>query len=253
MVMVMAKRLDHKVAIITGSASGIGSGIAKCFVREGAKVIITANHNVSGGQNLATELGADNALFVQQNVANVSDWEKVIQETINHFGKLDILVNNAGITGKLTPIEDEPLEDWQNVIDVNLTGNFLGIQAGIRAMKATNESHGSIINISSDASLVGFPFAPAYSPSKGGTRLLTHSAALSLAHRGIDIRVNSVHPGWIDTPMVPKDIYEQIIPEIPMGRLGTPQDIGELCVYLASDESKYATGSEFVIDGGIRA
>ncbi|MFT8639408.1 glucose 1-dehydrogenase [Bifidobacterium sp.] len=249
----MSNRLDSKVAIVTGGASGIGSGIATCFAREGAKVVITANHNVSGGQQLVKELGEDNAFFVQQNVADESDWDKVIKQTIDRFGKLDVLVNNAGITGNLTAIEDESLEDWQQVIDVNLTGNFLGVRAGIRAMKATNESKGSIINISSDASLVGFPFAPAYSPSKGGTRLLTHSAALSLAHRGIDIRVNSVHPGWIDTPMVPKDIYDQIIPEIPMKRLGTPQDIGELCVYLASDESRYATGSEFVVDGGIRA
>ncbi|KRL97412.1 glucose 1-dehydrogenase [Liquorilactobacillus satsumensis] len=249
----MTNRLTNKVAIITGSASGIGEGIARCYIREGAKVVLTANHNIVGGTALVKEFGTENALFVQQDVASESDWEKVIAATLTKFGKLSILVNNAGITGQLVPIEDETLEDWQRVLAVNLTGNFLGVRAAIHAMQKSNQAQGSIVNISSDASLVGFPFAPAYSPSKGGTRLLTHSAALSLAHRGINIRVNSVHPGWIDTPMVPQDIYAQIIPEIPLKRLGKPQDVGELCVYLGSDESSYATGAEFVVDGGIRA
>ncbi|KRM95369.1 3-oxoacyl-ACP reductase [Liquorilactobacillus aquaticus DSM 21051] len=249
----MAGRLEGKVAIITGGVAGIGLGIAECYVREGASVVLTANHNVKGGETAVHKFGSKQALFVQQDVSKEKDWQKVIEETLAKFHKLDILVNNAGICGNLVPIEEEELSDWQKVIDVNLTGNFLGVKAAIQAMKQTNNSKGSIINISSDASLVGFPFAPAYSPSKGGTRLLAHSAALSLAHRKIEIRVNSVHPGWIDTPMVPKDIYEQIIPEIPVGHVGTPQDVGELCVYLGSDESGYVTGSEFTVDGGIRA
>lgn len=249
----MTGRLNDKVAIITGGVAGIGLGIARCYVREGAHVVLTANHNIKGGEAAVKEFGSDRALFVQQDVSKGKDWQKVIDQTLAKFHKLDILVNNAGICGNLVPIEEEALSDWQKVIDVNLTGNFLGVKASIQAMKKTNDSKGSIINISSDASLVGFPFAPAYSPSKGGTRLLTHSAALSLAHRKIDIRVNSVHPGWIDTPMVSKDIYDQIIPEIPVGHVGKPEDVGELCVYLGSDESEYATGSEFTIDGGIRA
>lgn len=249
----MSDRLKDKVAIITGGVAGIGLGIAECYVREGASVVLTANHNVEGGKAAVEKFGSDVALFVQQDVAKAEDWDKVIAATIEKFGKLDILVNNAGIGGKGGAIEDETLEDWEAIVGVNLTGNFLGVKAGINAMKKYNDSKGSIINVSSVAGLVGLPFGVDYSATKGGTRLLTHAAAVQLARRGVKIRVNSVHPGWIDTAIVPEEYKKQIIPTIPMGYMGEPRDIGEICVYLGSDESKYATGSEFVVDGGIRA
>ncbi|MCI1984553.1 MAG: glucose 1-dehydrogenase [Bifidobacteriaceae bacterium] len=249
----MTDRLQGKVAIITGGVAGIGLGIAECYVREGAKVVLTANHNVTAGAAAVEKFGEDTALFVQQDVASAADWDKVIDATIEKFGKLDILVNNAGIGGKGGAIEDESLENWQQIVDVNLTGNFLGVKAGINAMKKYSDAKGSIINVSSVAGLVGLPFGVDYSATKGGTRLLTHAAAVQLARRGVKIRVNSVHPGWIDTAIVPDEYKKQIIPTIPLGYMGEPHDIGEICVYLGSDESKYATGAEFVVDGGIRA
>ncbi|UIF29070.1 glucose 1-dehydrogenase [Levilactobacillus brevis] len=249
----MTDRLKGKVAIITGGVAGIGLGIAECYVREGAKVVVTANHNVDGGHAAVEKFGDDVSLFVQQDVAKEADWQKVIDATIAKFGKLDILVNNAGIGGVNTAIEDLPLEEWQKVIDINLTANFLGEKAAIKAMQKTNDAKGSIINVSSVAGLVGLPMAPAYSASKGGSRLLTHATALNLAQRGVDIRVNSVHPGWIDTAIIPDAAREQIVKTVPVGHLGKPQDIGEVCVYLGSDESGFANGAEFTVDGGQRA
>lgn len=249
----MTKRLDGKVAIITGGVAGIGLGIAECYVREGAKVVLTANHNVDGGHAAVAKLGDDVSLFVQQDVAKEADWQKVIDATIDKFGKLDILVNNAGIGGMSPIIEDLSLADWQRTIDVNLTANFLGEKYGIKAMQKTNDAKGAIINVSSVAGLVGLPTAPAYSASKGGTRMLTHATALNLAHRGIDIRVNSVHPGWIDTAIVPAEAKEQLTKIVPVGHMGEPKDIGEICVYLGSDESKFANGAEFTVDGAQRA
>lgn len=251
--MFMSDRLKDKVAIITGGVAGIGLGIAECYVREGAKVVLTANHNVDGGAAAIKRFGEDVSLFVQQDVAQEADWQKVIDATIAKFGKLDILVNNAGIGPMMPVIEDVSLADWQKVIDINLTANFLGEKAAINAMKAHNDAKGSIINVSSVAGLVGLPTAPAYSASKGGTRLLTHATALNLAQRGLDIRVNSVHPGWIDTSIVPAAAKEQLIKTIPVGHMGKPQDIGEVCVYLGSDESGFANGAEFTVDGGQRA
>ncbi|MFC6273980.1 glucose 1-dehydrogenase [Levilactobacillus tangyuanensis] len=249
----MSDRLKGKVAIITGGVAGIGLGVAECYVREGAKVVLTANHNVDGGHAAVAKFGDDVSLFVQQDVANEDDWKKVIDATIAKFGKLDILVNNAGIGGVNGALEDLSLEDWQKVIDINLTANFLGEKAAINAMKKTNDAKGSIVNVSSVAGLVGLPMAPAYSASKGGSRMLTHATALSLASRGIDIRVNSVHPGWIDTAIIPEAAREQIVKTIPVGHMGEPHDIGEICVYLGSDESKFANGAEFTVDGGQRA
>ncbi|MFC6171425.1 SDR family oxidoreductase [Loigolactobacillus jiayinensis] len=249
----MTERLKNKVAIITGGVAGIGLGIAECYIREGAKIVVTADRNLKGGAAAVARFGAEQCLFVQQDVATKADWAKVIKATVAKFGKLDILVNNAGVSGDGSPIEDMSLENWNWVMDINLTGNFLGIQAAINAMKETNQSNGSIINVSSVAGLVGLAMAPEYSASKGGTRMLTHAVALSLAQRGIPIRVNTVHPGWIDTNIIPDQARDAIIKTIPVGYLGEPIDIGEICVYLGSEESKYANGAEFTIDGGVRA
>ncbi|GAY72172.1 glucose 1-dehydrogenase [Lentilactobacillus kosonis] len=246
-------RLKDKVAIITGGVAGIGLGVAECYVREGAKVVLTANHNVDGGKQAVEKFGEDKALFVQQDVANEESWQSVIDQTIDKFGKIDILVNNAGIGGTNSAIEDQSLEDWQKIIDINLTGNFLGEKYAIKAMKKYNDGNGSIINVSSVAGLIGLPLNPAYSATKGGTRLLSHATALQLAQQKVNIRVNSVHPGWIDTSIIPDAYREQIVSTIPVGHMGEPKDIGEICVYLGSDESKFANGAEFVVDGAQRA
>lgn len=247
----MSNRLDGKVAIVTGAAAGIGKAIAEGFVREGAKVVVTADHNVDGGTAVAESLG-DAGLFVQQNVAEEADWQKVIDDTTDKFGHVDIVVNNAGIGGRNGSIEDFSLEDWQKVIDVNLTGNFLGVKHGINAMKA-NGGKGSIINVSSVAGLRGLPMAAPYSASKGGSRLLTKAAALSVANEGLAIRINSVHPGWVDTAIIPEQVRDAVTKTIPMGHMGQPEDIANMCIFLASDESAYATGAEFVVDGGQNA
>ncbi|EHO46181.1 glucose 1-dehydrogenase [Lentilactobacillus kisonensis] len=249
----MMDRLKDKVALITGGVAGIGLGIAECYVREGAKVVLTANHNVEGGKKAVEKFGADKALFVQQNVADEKSWQDTMAKTIDKFGRLDILVNNAGVGGVNGPLDELSLEDWQQVIDINLTGNFLGEKYAIKAMKKYANGKGSIINISSVAGLVGLPLSPAYSASKGGTRLLTHATALSLAQQKLNIRVNNVHPGWINTDIVPKEYEQQLISTIPVGHMGEPVDIGEVCVYLGSDESKFANGADFVIDGAQRA
>ena len=246
-------RLKDKVAVITGGVAGIGLGIAECYIAEGANVVLTANHNVEGGKKAVERFGEDRALFVQQDVANENAWERVMDAAVDKFGKVDILVNNAGVGGAGGPIQDTTLEDWNKVIDTNLTGNFLGEKYAVKVMVDYNDGKGSIINISSVAGLVGLPMSPAYSASKGGTRLLTHATALQLAQQKLNIRVNSVHPGWIDTNIIPEDQKDAIIQTIPVGHLGEPQDIGEICVYLGSDESKFANGAEFVIDGGQRA
>ncbi len=150
-------------------------------------------------------------------------------------------------------MEDLSLEDWQQVIDINLTGNFLGEKYAINAMKKYSNAKGAIINISSVAGLIGLPLSPAYSASKGGTRLLTHATALALAAEKVDIRVNAVHPGWIETDIVPEAYKDQLIQTIPAGHMGEPKDIGEICVYLGNDESKFANGADFVVDGAQRA
>ncbi|KRM42451.1 3-alpha-(or 20-beta)-hydroxysteroid dehydrogenase [Lentilactobacillus parafarraginis DSM 18390 = JCM 14109] len=246
-------RLKDKVAIITGGVAGIGLGVAECYVREGAKVVLTANHNVEGGKKAVERFGDDQSLFVQQDVSKEADWQKVIDQTIAKFGKVDILVNNAGVGGVNGPLEDLSLEDWQQVIDINLTGNFLGEKYAINAMKKYSNAKGAIINISSVAGLIGLPLSPAYSASKGGTRLLTHATALALAAEKVDIRVNAVHPGWIETDIVPEAYKDQLIQTIPAGHMGEPKDIGEICVYLGNDESKFANGADFVVDGAQRA
>lgn len=247
----MSNRLNGKVAIVTGAAAGIGRAIAEGFVREGAKVVVTADHNVTGGQAVAESLG-DAGLFIQQNVASEADWDKVIAETEATFGPLDVLVNNAGIGGTNGPVESLSLADWQKVIDVNLTGNFLGVKAAINAMKK-NGGKGSIVNVSSVAGLRGLPMAAPYSASKGGSRLLTKAAALSVAQEGLQIRINSVHPGWVDTAIIPEAMREAVVQTIPVGHMGQPEDIANMAIFLASDESVYATGAEFVMDGGQNA
>ena len=248
-------RLENKVAIVTGGSKGIGEAIAERFVEEGAKVVITARHTEEG-EALANKLG-ENALFIQQDVSKKAEWEKVIKETIDHFGKVNIIVNNAGI-GVYADVEQMDDDNWDKTIGINLTGTMWGIKLGIKAMKDNGEKN-SIINLSSIEGLIGDPDLFAYNASKGGVRLMTKSAALDCARKGYDIQVNSIHPGYVVTPLVehlmetdPK-VKEHLISLHPMGRLGKPVEIANLALYLASDESSFSTGSEFVADGGYTA
>ena len=247
-------RLANKIALITGGASGLGKGIAQRFVEEGATTFIT--DVAKNGQAVADSLGAD---FLTQDVRSEDEWQAVTSDIVARHGRLDIVVNNAGIFTSC-PVDETPLEDWQRVLDVNLTGVFLGCKYAVRQMKQNPDGpSGSIINLSSVVGLRGQLGGASYSASKGGVRLLTKSVALENARIGI--RCNSIHPGVIDTPIMdplfaasedPEAMRAGIEQSLPIGYMGDPaRDIGNAAVYLASDESVYLTGTEHVVDGGM--
>lgn len=241
-------KLKNKIAVITGGASGMGAVHAEVFVKEGAKVVIT-DINQDAGEALAKNLG-ENVLFVKQDVTREEEWKNVIEKTEEAFGPVDILINNAGIV-IMKPIEATTLEDFQKVIDINQTGTFLGMKAVLPSMKKTK--NGSIINISSIEGLEGSNYTSAYIASKFAVRGLAKAAAIEFAPYGI--RVNSVHPGVIDTPMIHQpgvaEEVKKIIDTIPLKRPAQPDEVSKLLVFLASEDSLYCTGSEFVIDGGM--
>ena len=234
-------RVDGKVALISGGARNIGGASARMLVAEGAKVVIGDLLDEEGAA-LAEELG-DAARYVHLDVTSDDDWRRAVELTVAEFGRLDVLFNNAGIFngGRLQRYESE---QWQEMLDVNLTGAFLGMRAAADAMIAAGG--GSIINTSSIEGLRGTPWAHGYVASKWGLRGLTKSVALELAPHGI--RVNSLHPGRISTPATDA-MPDDMIP-IPLGRPGLPEEVATFVVFLASDESSFATGSEFVMDGG---
>ena len=247
-------RLNDKIAIVTGGASGLGAGIAQRFVEEGALTIITDIN--PAGEAVAKRLGAE---FLAQDVSAERSWVDTIDEVVSRFGRLDVLVNNAGIFSS-SPVDETQLEDWQRVMDVNLTGVFLGCKHAVRAMKKnTGSTRGSIVNLSSVVGLRGQLGGAAYGASKGGVRLLTKTVALENA--AISIRCNSIHPGIIDTPIMdpifaavndPAALRRQIEQKLPIGYMGDPaRDIGNMAVFLATDESIYVTGAEMVVDGGM--
>jgi len=247
-------RLSDKIAMVTGGASGLGAGIAQRFVEEGARTIITDIN--PEGEAVAARLGAQ---FLTQDVCTESSWVDVIDDVVSRFGRLDILVNNAGIFSS-SPVDETLLEDWQRVMDVNLTGVFLGCKHAVRAMKKNSGPiRGSIVNLSSVVGLRGQLGGAAYGASKGGVRLLTKTVALENA--AISIRCNSIHPGIIDTPILdpvfsavsdPAALRSQIEKKLPIGYMGDPaRDIGNMAVFLAADESIYITGAEMVVDGGM--
>ncbi|EAQ49976.1 MULTISPECIES: SDR family oxidoreductase [Flavobacteriaceae] len=255
------KRVKNKVAIVTGGASGLGKSSAKLLAREGAKIVVS-DIDEEGGKKVVQQIKEDGgeAIFIKQDVAKEDEWKNVIETTLETYGKLHILANSAGI-GLGGTVEDVTLEDWKNLIDINLNGTFLGTKYGIKGMRKTDEG-GSIINFSSIEGLIGDPNLPAYNASKGGVTIFTKSAALHCAKQGYGIRINSIHPAYIWTPMVENflkaqgDVEEgkkQLESLHPIGHLGEPDDIGYGVVYLASDESKFMTGSELVIDGGYTA
>jgi 3(or 17)beta-hydroxysteroid dehydrogenase len=248
-------RVKGKVAIVTGGGGGLGRAEASLLAKEGAAVVVTDLDELSI-KGVAEEINSQggNAIPVQHNVASESEWTKVIQRTLDKFGRLDVLVNNAGVI-IYKKIEDTSLTEWRWLMSVNLDGVFLGTKFAIETMK--NNGGGSIINISSVAGLIGNPDASAYHASKGGVRSFTKAAAIECSKAGYDynIRVNSIYPGVINTQMADdlrKDEakYKTAISWHAMGHFGEPEDVAYGVLYLASDESKFLTGSELVIDGG---
>ena len=255
-------RLNNKVALITGAARGIGRATAELFHREGAFVIISDIQD-EGGKLLAETLG-ERSEYIRLDVRSERNWAEVSDYVLSKFGRLDILVNNAGITGFLETkggwnAENCDLESWEEVHRVNLTGVMLGCKYGIKLMKSTG---GSMVNVSSRSGMVGIPAAVAYASSKAAVRNHTKSVALFCADNGYNVRCNSVHPAAIMTPMWDAMLGEEAEREkmiraiesgIPLGRFGEPIDVAYAILYLASDESKYVTGTELTIDGGILA
>jgi 3(or 17)beta-hydroxysteroid dehydrogenase len=253
-------RMRGKSAIVTGGALGIGRACALKFAAEGAVVAVT---DVDGenGSLVVEEIrrsGGD-AIFIRHDVADEGAWEDVMTTVIERYKKLDVLVNNAGVA-LAKDVEHTTLEEWRRLMSINLDGVFLGMKHAVKNMKGARR--GSIINLSSIEGLIGDPNLAAYNASKGGVRLLTKSAALYCAKSGYNIRVNSVHPGYIWTPMVENYLKasgsieegRKMLDALhPIGHVGEPDDIAYGVLYLASDESKFVTGTELVIDGGYTA
>lgn len=252
-------RVQGKVAIVTGAASGIGRATAGLLAREGGSVLLT-DLNEADGHAAAEAINAAGreAAFVRHDVSDEASWISVVDGLMSRTGRLDVLVNNAGVSGGLRTIAETTLDDWRACLSVNLDGVFLGVKHGARAMRQSGG--GSIINISSVLGMIGMPQAAAYAASKGGVRLLTKAAAMEFAAKGDNIRVNSVHPGFIRTPMTKaRDASREAEWEAfmrsmqPTGEIGDPSDIAEGILHLASDASRFMTGSELVVDGGITA
>ncbi|MDG1887407.1 MAG: SDR family oxidoreductase [Alphaproteobacteria bacterium] len=242
--------LNGKTALITGGSEGIGAAVVRRFAQEGANVWF-GDINQTAGEELVKELShyRSRLNFITLDVTQVSDWELAIEKIVLQNGKLDILVNNAGIYQR-KPIEDTTEEEWDRMLEVNAKGPFIGSKVCFNALKASGNA--SIINLSSTAGLKA-SFSVHYGASKGALRLMTKSIANRFAKNGI--RCNSVHPGPIDTKMghqaVPDDqLQERLYDRIPLGRFGTPNEVANAILFLASDESSFITGSELVVDGG---
>lgn len=261
------QRLVGKVAIVTGGASGIGAETARTFALHGAKVLLT-DANAALGKAVAEEIAATGgtASFAVQDVASESRWAEIAAEAETRYGRIDILCNIAGISGRDPRqniqsglvgggrIMEQTLEQWNKVLEINATGTFLGVKAVIPAMQ--RGGGGSIINISSICGIVGSHSNAAYHASKGAVRIFSKAAAIQYAPD--QIRVNSIHPGFVDTPMTKPghsnpEVAQVRLAATPLGRFGTPADIAAGCLYLASDDAAWVTGSELVIDGGMTA
>lgn len=240
-------KLDGKVAIVTGGAAGMGETHARLFIENGAKVVLT-DIDEEKGTKLADELGED-ALFVQHNVTDEEGWKEVVKKAEDAFGPVNILVNNAGISQSLSV--ESSLDDYMKIVNINQVSIFLSMKYVVPSME--KEDGGSIINISSINGLEGG--ALGYTDTKFAVRGMTKAAAKELAPRGI--RVNSVHPGVINTPMVQNsphfDQIQVMVQMVPLKRMAEPEEISQLVLFLASDDSSYSTGSEFIADGGITA
>jgi 3alpha(or 20beta)-hydroxysteroid dehydrogenase len=243
-------RLDGKVAIVTGGAQGQGAAICRGFVAEGAKVVV-ADIAVDEGELLAKELG-DGAVFCRHDVTSEDDWESAVAAARTAFGPVDVLVNNAGIL-MFAELTATSLQDYERVIRINQVGTFLGMRSVVASMGEAGG--GSIVNTSSIEGLGGMPFLVAYSSSKFAIRGMTKAAAMELGSKGI--RVNSVHPGMIDTAMTRVHGGDAAMEwggqRVALKRVGVPEDVVGMYVFLASDESSYCTGAEYAVDGGATA
>jgi glucose 1-dehydrogenase len=247
-------QLENKVAIVTGSSLGIGRAVAVALAREGASVAINYRSHPEEGEEAVQEIerGGGEAISVQADVSEPEGVKGLIQQTVEEYGRLDIMVNNAGIEQKF-PFLDTPFEVWEKVISVNLTGVWLGCQEAARQM-VSQGGGGRIINVSSVHEDLPMPTNSPYCAAKGGLRMLMRTIAVELAPH--DITVNNIAPGAIETP-INKNLDEhpeqrqELLSEIPLGRIGKPEDVANLAVYLASDASSYSTGSTFFVDGGM--
>ena len=248
--------LEQRVALVTGAAGGIGAATVEALARAGATVVASDLRPID--QNSPSV-----ALALQQDVTRDEDWARSMAAVTERFGRLDILVNNAG-RALTRGLEDTSLEDWRQIMAVNLDSVFLGVRHAIGAMKQrpADDDSASIVNLSSVAGLVGAPMLAAYSAAKGGVRNFTKSAALYCADRGYPIRVNSIHPGFTDTAMLDgiadrlgetEAVKDKMAGRQPLKRLATAQEIAETVVFLAGPQSSYMTGSELVVDGGFTA
>jgi 3(or 17)beta-hydroxysteroid dehydrogenase len=245
-------RVEGKVALVTGGGSGLGAADCRRLAEEGAKVAVT-DINLEGAQTVANEIG-DNAIALRHDVSSEEDWKAVLAEVEKRFGGLHVLVNNAGIVVVADP-EETTLDQFRKVQAVMNEGVFLGCKYAIPLM--ARSGGGSIINMSSTASHLGYPPFFAYSAAKGAVRSMTKSIAIHCQQKGYGIRCNSVHPASIETPMIQGAMgrpgHEQQVPEgvLPSGAIGAPRDVANLILYLASDESRFVTGSELLIDNGL--
>ena len=245
------KRLTDRVALVTGAASGIGKAVAERLASEGATVVLTDIQD-EAGELVAKSIAATgaSAVFAHHDVTSPADWERAVALAVEQYGRLDVLVNNAGM-GDLATIEDTTLEDYERTIAIDQTGVFLGMKTAAAALKRSG--HGSVVNISSIfGTSGGFGSSPAYHAAKGAVRTLTKNVALHWATEGV--RVNSVHPGFIDTPILDQakgtEFETAMIALTPMARLGLPEEVAAGVAYLAGDDASFVTGAELYIDGG---
>jgi len=256
----MTGRVDGKVAIVTGAAGGLGSEIARTLAAEGAKVVVT-DIDLDRAETVSGEIG-EAAIALPQDVTDENRWKDVLAETVNRFGGLHILVNNAGI-GTPGTVEETSFEDWRKVHAIDLDSVFLGSKYAISHMRESTsaDNGGSIVNISSIAGIIAGHNMAAYNSAKAGVRHLSKSVALHCARAAPHVRCNSVHPTFIDTPILDQigsrvtrdDLLEKLARQVPLRRVGAPKDVAYGVLYLASDESSFVTGAELVIDGGISA
>lgn len=248
------KLLSDKVAIVTGAASGIGHAIALLFAAEGARVVVS-DVDEKGGQNTVSEIrsAGGEAVFFKADTSRPEDNENLVKEAIKQYGGLHIAVNNAGIAGPMATTADYPLDGWRKVIDINLNGVFYGMRYQIPAM--LQAGGGSIVNMSSILGMVGSRQSPAYTAAKHGVVGLTKTAALEYSSQGI--RINAIGPGYIMTPMVTANLDEARLKAAeglhPIGRLGKPEEVAELALWLSCSKSSFVTGSYYNIDGGFLA
>lgn len=248
------KALENKVALVTGASSGIGRAIAILYAAEGAKVVVSDVMEDGGNETVSAIIeNGGTAIFVRADTSNVEDCKNLVEQAVQQFGGLHIAVNNAGIGGSIKPVGDYPIEGWDKVIAINLSGVFYGMHFQIPAMLASGG--GSIVNMASILGKVGTKGSSAYAAAKHGVIGLTETAALEYANQ--NIRINAVGPGYILTPMISEALDEDTMKALvglhPIGRLGTSEEVAELSLWLNSDKASFVTGAYYNVDGGYLA